>query len=83
MKWSPSMDAGEVHRRYPHLILCGTIDVSQLLPFGTPQEIADQALRNIEVTEGKIMVGSSTEVNNEVPLENYLALYETVLNYSC
>ena len=76
------MDAGKVHRPYPHLILCGTIDVSQLLPFGTPQEVSDQVLRNIEVTEGKIMVGSSTEVNNEVPLENYLALYETVLNYS-
>jgi hypothetical protein len=27
------------------------------------------------------MVGSSTEVNNEVPLENYLALRETVLSY--
>ena len=76
------MDPGEIHRRYPHLILCGTIDVSQLLPFGTPQEIADQVMRNIEATEGKIMVGSSTEVNNEVPLENYLALHETVLGYT-
>ncbi len=76
------MDPGEIHKHYPHLILCGTIDVSQLLPFGTPQEIADQVLRNIEATEGKIMVGSSTEVNNEVPLKNYLALYETVLGYA-
>ncbi len=76
------MDPGEVHKHYPHLILCGTIDVSQLLPFGTPQEIADQVLRNIEATEGKIMIGSSTEVNNEVPLKNYLALHETVLGYA-
>lgn len=76
------MYPGEIHSRHPHLILCGTIDVSQLLPFGTPQEIADQVLRNIEATEGKIMVGSSTEVNNEVPLENYLALHETVLGYA-
>ena len=75
------MDPGEIHKRYPHLIMFGSIDVSQLLPFGTPQQIADQVLRNIEATEGKIMVGSSTEVNNEVPLENYLALHETVLNY--
>ena len=76
------MDPVEVHRRYPHLILYGTIDVSQLLPFGTPQEIADQVLRNIEATEGKIMVGSSTEVLSEVPLENYLVLHETVLDYA-
>ncbi len=77
-----NMDPGEVHRRYPHLILRGSIDVSQLLPFGTPKEITDRVLRNIEATEGKIMVGSSTEINNEVPLENYLALHETTLNYS-
>ena len=75
------MDPGEIHRRYPDLILCGTIDVSQLLPFGTPEEVSDQVRRNIDVTEGKIMVGSSTEVNNEVPLKNYLALRDTVLDY--
>ncbi len=76
------MDPARVHKRYPHLILCGTIDVSQLLPFGTEQEIADQVVRNIEATEGRIMVGSSTEVHNEVPLENYLALHEAVLGYA-
>ena len=76
------MDPGIIHNRYPDLILCGTIDVSQLLPFGTPQQIADQVKRNIEATEGKIMVGSSTEINNEVPLENYLALHKTVLDYA-
>ena len=76
------MDPARVHKRYPDLILCGTIDVSQLLPFGTEQEIADQVVRNIEATEGKIMVGSSTEVHNEVPLENYLALCEAVLGYT-
>ena len=76
------MDPGRVHRRYPHLILCGTIDVSQLLPYGTPQQIADQVARNVEATEGQIMVGSSTEVHDGVPLENYLALHEAVLGYA-
>ncbi len=75
------MDPAEVHRRYPDLILCGTIDVSQLLPFGTEQEIIDQVVCNIEATEGRIMVGSSTEISNGVPLKNYLALHETVLGY--
>jgi uroporphyrinogen decarboxylase len=76
------MDPERIHQRYPHLILCGTIDVSQLLPYGTEQEIKDQVVRNIETTEGRIMVGSSTEVHNEVPLRNYLALYEAVLDYA-
>jgi len=75
------MDPAEIHKRYPHLILCGTIDVSELLPFGTEQQIKDQVVRNIEATEGKIMVGSSSEIHNEVPLKNYLAMHETVLGY--
>jgi len=29
--------------------------------------------------EGRLMVGSSTELNNEVPLANYLALRDAVL----
>ena len=75
------MEPGEIHRRYPQLILLGTIDVSQLLPLGTPQQIRDQVVRNIEVTEGRIMVGSSTEVHNDVPLANYLAMHDAVTGY--
>ena len=75
------MDPAELHRRYPDLILLGTIDVSQQLPNGTPQEIADQVVRNIEATEGRIMVGSSTEVNNEAPLTNYLAMHQAITEY--
>jgi len=75
------MDPGEIHRRYPHLILLGSIDVSQLLPYGTEEQIADRVKRNIEAAEGMIMIGSSTEVHNEVPLRNYLALHEAVLDY--
>lgn len=75
------MDPGEVHRRYPHLFLCGGVDVSQLLPFGSPGEVADAVRAALDATEGRLMVGSSTELNNEVPLENYLALRDAVLEY--
>ena len=73
------MDVADIHRRYPHLFLCGGIDVSQLLPLGTPHQVRDAVRRAIEAAEGRIMIGSSTELNNEVPLANYLALRETVL----
>ena len=73
------MDVADIHRRYPHLFLCGGIDVSQLLPLGTPQQVREAVRRAIEAAEGRIMIGSSTELNNEVPLANYLALRETVL----
>jgi hypothetical protein len=75
------MDIKEIHRRYPQLILTGGIDVSNLLPFGKPEEIRDAVVKAIEDAEGKIMVGSSTEMHHEVPLKNVLALYETAMNY--
>lgn len=75
------MDIKEIHRRYPDLFLCGGIDVSQLLPFGSPQEIRDVVLRSIEDACGRLMVGSSTEVHDDVPLENFLTMWETTLNY--
>lgn len=73
------MDVGEIHRLYPKLYLCGGIDVSQLLPFGTAAQVRDATRRAIDAAEGRLMVGSSTELNDDVPLENFLAVWETVL----
>lgn len=75
------MDIAEIHRRHPQLFLAGGIDVSQLLPYGTPGEIRDVVLRSIEEAGGRLMVGSSTEVHDEVPLKNYLAMWETAMSY--
>ena len=74
------MDVGEIHRRYPHLFMAGGIDVSQLLPFGSSTEVRDAVRRAIDAAEGRLMVGSSTELNNDVPLENDLALRDAVLD---
>ncbi len=76
------MDIREIHRRHPHLVLVGGIDVSQLLPFGTPAQVRDAVRRAIEDAEGRIMVGSSTELQNSVPLANALAMFETVWSYA-
>jgi hypothetical protein len=75
------MDAVEIHRRHPHLFLAGGIDVSQLLPFGKPQEVKDAVHRAIDGTGGRLMVGSSTELHEDVPLANYLALREAALDH--
>ncbi|MCC7519318.1 MAG: hypothetical protein IT578_09060 [Verrucomicrobiae bacterium] len=75
------MDPVEVHRRYPHLFLAGGIDVSRLLPLGKPQEIKDAVRRALDGTGGRLMVGSSTELHDGVPLENYLALREATLEH--
>jgi hypothetical protein len=75
------MDVGEIHRRHPRLLQVGGIDVSQLLVFGTPQEIRDQVHRTIEAAEGRIMIGSTTELHDAVPVGNFLAMREAVLDY--
>jgi uroporphyrinogen decarboxylase len=75
------MDVADLHRRYPDLFMCGAIDVSQLLPRGTPAEVYDTVVRTLDAAEGRIMIGSSTELNDGVPLENYLALRRAVLEH--
>jgi hypothetical protein len=75
------MDIAAIHRRHPGLFLAGGIDVSQLLPFGTPQQVRDAVHRAIDDGGGRLLVGSTTELNNEVPLANYLALREAVLDH--
>jgi hypothetical protein len=73
------MDVADIHRRHPDLFMTGAIDVSQLLPLGTPQQVYEAVVRAIDAAEGRIMIGSSTELNDAVPLENYLALRDAVL----
>ena len=75
------MDVADLHRRYPHLFFVGSIDVSQLLPLGTPEQVSATVHRTIDAAEGQIMIGSSTELNNEVPLANFMAMRQAVLEH--
>ncbi|MCJ7544916.1 MAG: hypothetical protein MUP47_10220 [Phycisphaerae bacterium] len=75
------MDVGEIHRRHPKLWMAGGIDLSHLLPYGTPQEVAQTVRRTLEAAEGRIMIGSSAELQNSVPLANFLAMRDAVLSY--
>ncbi len=76
------MDLADLHRRYPKLVYAGGIDVSHLLPFGTPRQVRDAVVKAIEDTEGQILVGSSTEVFDIVPLANFLAMREAAMGYA-
>lgn len=75
------MNPLEIRDRHPRLILVGGIDVSELLPFGTPDQVAEATLALIQTTGPGVLVGSSTELHNEVPLENFQAMVETVRQY--
>ena len=75
------MDAYEIRRRFPELTIVGGVDVTGLLRVGSPQEIRCETRRLIDElgAEGRLLIGSSTEVGDDVPLENYLAFHNEVV----
>ena len=75
------MDVYEIRRRYPELILVGGMDVTHLLPYGTPEQIRKETRRMISEAgdSGRLLIGSSTELENNVPLTNYLAFHDEVM----
>lgn len=77
------MEVIRLSKEYPHLVMCGGIDVSQLLPFGTAQEIRAKVKEVIKEVApgGGLCIGSSTEIHPGVPVENVLAFYNAVREF--
>ena len=75
------MDVAEIRKKHKNLVFAGGIDVSQLLPLGTPQEVEAETRKLIEIAGPGVLVGSSTELHNDVPLENFKSMADTVRNY--
>lgn len=75
------MDVYVLRRLYPELILVGALDVTHLLPFGLPAEVRAETRRIINEVgaEGRLLIGSSTELEDNVPLANYLAFHDEVM----
>jgi len=72
------MSVKAVRERYPHLFLTGGIDVSQLLPFGDPEEVREVCRQTIADAGGRgYFLGSSTELHWDVKLDNAIAMFET------
>ncbi len=78
------MTVRALRERYPRLCLTGGVDVSQLLPLGTPEEVRTACRENIAATGGVgYFLGSSTELHWEVPLANIMALFECAWETAC
>jgi uroporphyrinogen decarboxylase len=72
------MTVKDVRQRYPNLFLTGGIDVSQLLPFGTPEEVRQVCRQTIADVGGVgYFIGSTTELHWDVKPENAAAMFET------
>lgn len=75
------MDIYEIRRKYPELILVGGMDVTNLLRTGDCEEIRSETRKMIEEigAEGRFLIGSSTEIGGDVPLDNYLAFHQEAM----
>jgi hypothetical protein len=74
------MYAGGVRASYPDWILMGGIDASQLLPFGSEDEVRAAVRRTIGEAGagGRLWLGSSTEIHPAVPVGNALAMWDEI-----
>ena len=72
------MTVQTVREKYPRLALTGGIDVSQLLVYGTPQEVREACHAAMAATNGRgYLMGTSTELHWDVTLENAIAMFES------
>jgi hypothetical protein len=71
------MYAGDVRKSYPDWILMGGIDASQLLPFGSEDAVRHAVRQTIADAgrNGRLWLGSSTEIHPAVPVQNVLAMW--------
>lgn len=63
----------------------GGVDLQQVLCNGTPQEVADEVKRLIDIfgKDGGYIIGPGhTYIQIDAPVENILSMYETAMNYT-
>ena len=79
------MDTKELKREFGQDICFwgGGCNSQTVLPFGTPEQIADEARRRIDdlAPGGGFVFASVQNIQDEVPPENIAALFETALEY--
>lgn len=76
-------DIFEIRRIYPRTLLFGNVCCEVTLPRGTPEDVERETLELIKRIgpQGGILIGSSSEVHDLVPVDNALRMYATVRQY--
>jgi len=77
----PVMDLGLLKREFGrHLSFWGGIDTQRVLPYGTPDEVRRHTAEVIQTLGrgGGLMIAPSQEIMPDVPVQNIVALIETV-----
>lgn len=74
------MDIVDIRKQYPKLALVGGVDCSQLLPFGSRADIRRELTRIMNSIGGMggLILGSTSEIHNEIPPDNAKYLFDTI-----
>lgn len=78
-------DIFEIKEKYGDKItLSGNIDVDGVLKNGLPEEVKEDVIQHIEklAVNGGYIVSSSHNIHELIPFHNFLAMRDTVCNYS-
>jgi uroporphyrinogen decarboxylase len=78
----PCMDIKYIKKEFgKDLVFWGGIDTQELLPYATPAEVKKMAAETIKTlgTGGGHIIGPAQEIMNDVPLDNVVALVETII----
>lgn len=79
-----NLDICKAKKKYGNKVtLIGNIDISGVLLSGTPEEVRDSVKEHIEnlAERGRYMCGSSHEISENIPVENFYALIESVYEF--
>lgn len=65
------------------MVLIGNLDCSQLLPFGSKNEIEEEVKKVMDLAKSteNIIFSSSSELHDEIPLENIIWMFECFEKY--
>jgi uroporphyrinogen decarboxylase len=76
------MDIVELKQQWLGIVWFGGVDGVELLEHGTPEEVKREVVRHIietsALTDGGMLVASSSEINPPIPPENFRAMVEAV-----
>jgi len=76
-----SMDPAILKQKFgDHLCFWGTIDEQHTLPFGTPEDVANEVRTRLETVgkDGGLIIGPTHHVQLDTPMENFWAMVNTI-----
>ena len=76
------MSAAWVKSNYPKLTVAQMIDSVQLLTYGSKEQVIEKTKDMVELSRkyNGVLIGSSGDINEEVNIENAMAMFETINN---